>query len=427
MAQPTNDLSGTLAEARSAVPTQTHSAQRSTARRSTVMMPTDPTADLVSRATHGRRTGRLRLSSYVLGALLAAAPAALAQGDVVVQTDGSRVRDLQITATGSKEITAETENGPRNFPIRSFREIVWGSMPEAFDLGEAAERAGDFSLAAIKFEEALGAIDREVVRPDVQFLALRSRVRSLQGDANAAGSVADDINSWLGSNPDHYRTPDAMFWRGQALRAAGEAAAAASLFDQLEKDALSNGWQPIWSARAKLEQGLAETAAGNHAQSRATLRAALSAAESVNDPSFAQEIASLQTNATSAIGESMIEEGDPDKALGFFRDGSSNESAALSAARKAGEGQALYVQAVTSLDVNDMRQAQIALAEAIVLDPEGGDVTAKAQFFTGKLLLLLGDERERSSSERARDYFRTVVDAYQGSRWASQARAELEG
>lgn len=363
-----------------------------------------------------------------MGAVLALAFALplAAQNDVIVEANGNRVRGLTISSTGSSEIFAEAADGERQFAIRQIREIVWGDMPESFGIAMAAERSGDYELASTKYDEALSANSRDIATPDVEFLHLRARAQGASNDANEAGAVADDLNGWLSANTDHYRIPDATYWRGKALILAGEGASAASILDQLEKDVLRNGWQPIWSARAKLSQGLAEIASGDPARARATLRAALSAAGSVNDDSVAAEIASLQTQATAAIGESMIAEGDADKALAFFRDGSSNESPALSAARKAGEGQALFVQAESSASVDEMRQAQVALAEAIVLDPEGGDVTAKAQFFMGKLLMLLGDEREQKAIERAKDYFRSIIDFYPDSRWAGPARSELD-
>ena len=72
-----------------------------------------------------------------------------------------------------------------------------------------------------------------------------------------------------------------------------------------------------------------------------------------------------------------------------------------------------------------MRRAQIALATGSVLDAQGGEASAKANYYLGRCLLALGPEREGDTfKQRANAYFQVVVSSYATTHWASLAKQE---
>jgi TolA-binding protein len=98
----------------------------------------------------------------------------------------------------------------------------------------------------------------------------------------------------------------------------------------------------------------------------------------------------------------------------------------LQAAGLAGEGEATYLAAAEAKRPDDLRRAQIALADASVRDAAGGEVSAKANYYLGLCLLALGPDREGDTFKaRANTYFQIVARSYPTSRWAAPARAEL--
>ena len=73
-----------------------------------------------------------------------------------------------------------------------------------------------------------------------------------------------------------------------------------------------------------------------------------------------------------------------------------------------------------------VRRAQIVLAKASVLDSQSGEASAKANFYLGRCLTVLGQDHEGDTwKERANAYFQIVVANYPSSRWAAEAKLEL--
>ena len=95
----------------------------------------------------------------------------------------------------------------------------------------------------------------------------------------------------------------------------------------------------------------------------------------------------------------------------------------LVAAGHAGEGEAIFLAAVESKQPEAFRRAQIALATASVLDAQGGEASAKSNYYLAKCLLALGAEREGDTFKaRANAYLQIVVTNYPASRWAAIAK-----
>lgn len=370
----------------------------------------------------------LRLIAPLAACTLFATANLAAQGkDSILLNDGSRQQNLLIQSVTTTEMVGTDAGGELKLPFRDLRAVTFGDAPAQFALATSAERRGDFALAATLFEEALAAAGRDVQKAEYEFLALRAKAQGAETTPNEAAEVADGLAAWVAANSDFYRVPEAMLWQGRVLIAADAGEQAATVLGQLDQQAADGGWPSIWRARAKLRQGFAQLKTGDGPTSRTTFRSSLSLAQSITDSNLRNEVQDLITQATLAVGESMIAEDDLDTAKEFFERGGSNESLGLTAARQAGLGQVLFLQAGKTNDVATMRAAEMALATAITSDPAGGEISAKSLYFMGKLLLLLGDERENNVRERARGYFESITRHYGTTRWAALAREALDG
>lgn len=344
--------------------------------------------------------------------------------DVLVLQDGRRIRGATITGMTSSTISYERAGAKFDLPANSLAEVQWGNAPESFLVGRAAINNGRFQEAATAFDEAAQAAANAPLKTEAAFQAAVALARAAGTNQQKASEAADRLNAWIATNPDGYRLPDAMLALGNAQLAAGDAAKAGATFQKLSSEAISRGWAAVWGPRAKFAHARALLAQGNLNEARAAFTSAQSSARAASggeDPD--PEMLALEAQASVGIGETTIKEGRLDEALNYFRDlarTATNE--AVKAAARAGAGEALYLKAKGSGDVNALREAQIALAEANLLDTTAGEATAKALYYSGLVLLELGPEHEASNfRERALEYFQTVVKHYPKTSWATRA------
>lgn len=369
----------------------------------------------------------MKFQITLLGILaLASGDALLAQGkvqDVLVTTTGRRIRGIEITEMTSTTVKYERGGDSLDMPANSVAEILWSEPPEPFLVGRSAARNGRFQDAATAFAEAVEATRREVLRVEAQFLEADSLLRVAGSDQQKASLAADKLTAWITANPDGFRLPDATLALGRALLASGKPDEAEQRFSALADDALAKNWSPIWGARAKFEEARALLAKGDLGNARGAFRSAQRSAQTIGGQNPSPEILTLMAEASVGVGETMVKEGEFDKALLYFRDLASRApNAAVKAAAKAGEGEARYLQAKDPIDVDSLRAAQIALAEANLLDPTAGEATAKALYYSGMVLLALGPDNESSTfKQRAVSYFNTVARDYSATTWASLA------
>ena len=76
-------------------------------------------------------------------------------------------------------------------------------------------------------------------------------------------------------------------------------------------------------------------------------------------------------------------------------------------------------------DAAGLRTAEIALAEACVLDTGAGDTAAKANYYLGRVVTALGERASQDWKNRATAYFNLVIRSYSTSRWVGPAKTEL--
>lgn len=360
-------------------------------------------------------------------ALLLPATTATAQkiNDVVLKKDGARVRGLEITDFLLSGVRGKRGSDDFELPAHLVKDIEWSDLPEEFQAGKGAMSRGDFAAAAQFF----GAVqsDRPLVKADAEFFKVKAAIAGVGADKAGAATAASHMKDWLGSNVNHWRTPEALLLQGRAERLAGTAGAAKTTLTELDDRAIRDGFSAVWSARAKYELALTLIADGKSAEARTAFKSASSAAKTAltTGEEDSAELQTLQTLSRVGEGESYLIDKDFKKAESFFKGLSSDPSPALKAAAAAGEGEAIFLGAVAANNANDLRRAQMALAKASVLDSASGEASAKANYYLGRCLLQLGADKEGDSfKKRALQYFAVVYSSYPSTRWAGLAKAE---
>jgi TolA-binding protein len=369
------------------------------------------------------RTNLLQIptSAALLIAALAAPLSAQRIKDTLVKVDGSRVRGVEVTAATATQVTLKRGDQDESVPAGEVHEIEWHDPPVTFTDADAAILRGDFAKAATLFKEASDGAERGLLKRDALFRAGQALLEAASAEPDKAAQAAGVFQDYLTAAPDGFRVPAARLGIARALVLQGKGSEAEAALTQLEQDAVANVWGFYWDAMAKYERARAQIAQNKHGDARSTFRAVVSAVEAAlaakgSDP----RLETLKGRAAVSEGETYVAEKNYDGALQFYRRLASSSDPALQAAGLAGEGQCLFLQAEPAKDVANLRAAQLALARANLLDTTAGDTSAKALFYTGKVLLALGDAKAL-----AEGYFDTVARHYTQTPWAEQARAAL--
>ncbi|MCB9879740.1 MAG: hypothetical protein H6835_19265 [Planctomycetes bacterium] len=348
--------------------------------------------------------------------------------DVILKKDGSRVRGLEIEEFLLSGVRGKRGSDSFEIPAHQVESVEWSDLPEAFIAGRAALERGDFQNATQLFGTVQS--DRPLVKADAEFFQIKAAVAAIGNDKGAASTAAAHARTWLDANPNHWRTPEALLLTGRAQRLAGTAGTAAETLKELDDRAVRDGFGGIWGARAKFELALTLLADQKASEARTQFKSAASAAESAlasADATDKAELAALQTQARVGEGETYLVDKDFNQAESFFRTLENAKDPALVAAGYAGEGEAIFLAAGATPEPTALRRAQLALAHASIRDIAGGEASAKANYYLGRVLLALGPDLEGDGyKKRAQGYFQIVYTAYPASRWASLARVESE-
>jgi len=371
----------------------------------------------------------MRTPSALLFAVLLALPVAAQKvNDNVVKSDGSRLRGVEVTSLTLAGAKFTKGKDAQELPFHMVSAIEWSSPPDAFVSAMGAMDRGEYANAAQLFGEAGSKTERAVLKAEARFLQCKAAVSAAGGDASSASAAADALSALLAEVPDHWRTPEALLLLGRSRRIAGKPADAEQSLKDLDDRSVREGWGQVWGARAKLELALTLLDANRADDARNAFQAAASTADSAlsNPGADEAELKAIRTSARVGEGETYVNAKDYLRAIEFFRSlASGNATPELVAAAKAGEGQALFLQAGEA-NPAQLRQAQMALAQASILDSGSGESAAKANFYLGLCMLALGMEKEGDTFKaRARNYFQIVAKSYPATRWAVLARTEL--
>ncbi|MEQ1631623.1 MAG: hypothetical protein ABL997_04565 [Planctomycetota bacterium] len=371
-----------------------------------------------------------RLLGLLLGsvAFVAAMPAQEAS-DIVVKIDGASLRGVTVTSftLTSVKVTRNKEKDEVEIPPHQIADIQWGGVPDAFTSGLAALTRGEYESARQQFGDAANSSERPLVKAEARLLQGRAAVMAAAGDPTAAANAAGAMRAWLSEFQDHWRVPEAMYLLGRALRLGQVHADAETTLKDLDTRAGNDGWGTIWNARAKYELALCLLEQGKALDARSAFQSAGSTADTALASTGGQspEMAAIKVNAKVGEGESLVQEKDYARASDYFRTLAQNDDLSLAAAGKAGLGEATFLGALDSKDGGALRAAEIALAEACVLDTGDGDTAAKANYYLGRVVATLGDRSSQDWKTRANAYFNVVARSYSTSRWVGPAKAEL--
>jgi hypothetical protein len=361
-------------------------------------------------------------------ALAAATASAQDATDTIQKLDGASMRGVHVVTftLTSVKVKRGKEGDEVDVPPHQIADVHWGGVPDAFASGLAALERNDFAAARQLFGDAANAAERPLLKAEARLLQARAAVAGAGADAGAAANAAGALRAWLGEFTDHWRVPEAMFLLGRGLRLGGMPADAETALKELDARAVSDGWNAIWVARARYELALSLLDQGKALEARGAFQSAGSAAETAlaTAGASAAELRAIKVNARVGEGETLVKEKEYKRAGDFFRTLSQNEDASLAASGHAGQGESLFL-ASDGKDPAQLRQAQIALAEACVLDTGAGDTSAKACYYLGLVVRALGERDGTDWKARSDSYFQIVARNYPATRWATAAKTEL--
>lgn len=384
----------------------------------------------------------MKTTSYLawgMACLLAAAATATAQRsrikDTILMTDGSRVRGVEVTAMTMTKVTYRRGSKEEELAAGKVAGVQWHEPPEPYLLAQAAEAKGDYEDAANLYLEAAKSTKRAPFLAELKFAAARALLAAAESDPSKAESAAAALQRYVDEHADGFRVPEAKLGLVRALRLMGKPEEAVAKVAQLEEEAIRGNWGVLWEARAKFEKAKALVAAKKFDEARSAYRSVTDAVAAIRAQGSKEPLlTTLEVASLVGEGETYVAEGKYDQALSYFErhvtEPPIGEPTALAAAALAGAGEARLLKVaadgkVADPEVRTLREAQVALAKANVLDTENGDTTAKALYYSGKAVLALGSDRERNFRARAMAYFDSVVRFHSASPWAARARAEL--
>lgn len=353
----------------------------------------------------------------------------LAQGDIVLRKDGAKQRGVEVTEFKHTGLKATKGSDTIEIPGHMVLSVLWGDLPEAFISARSAMEKGEFDTAVQMFGEAASKAVRPLVKTDCEFFQIKAAVSAIGSDTGAAATASERAKTWLSSNADHWRVPEALLLSGRAQRLANKGDDAAVTLRELDERAVRDGFGAVWSARAKYELALTLMSNNKASEARTTFQSANSAADNalMNASPDDAELRSIKILARIGEGETFLSQKDYRRAESFFQAMCNSKEPGLGAAAWAGKGQAIFFGAVDSKSPEELRRAQFALAKASVLDSTASEASAKANYFLGRCQLELGPDREGDSFKaRAQAYFQIVVDNYGESKWAIEAKASLQ-
>lgn len=364
--------------------------------------------------------------------LLIAVPLCAQGSDTLIRKDGRRDRGIEITSMTVSDVTFRKGSEQFTVPSHLVASVEWAEPPDEFALAAAQIARGEFANAAELYAEAANKTSRALLQVESRFLAAEALVQAALLDASKAADASATLQQLLQENPDAYQVPNAKLNLGRALRLGGEAAEAERVLRQMEDEAMAGNWSVVWNVRAKYERAQAQLDQGKAPDARSTFRSAAAAADSaIATGSEDPDLREIKMQSLVGEGETFLREKNYTEAVRFFRGlGTTtplSANTAVLAAAKAGEGEALFLQAEETRDTAILRRAQIALAESNLLDTEAGDTSAKSAYYMARTILALGTDGESESFRaRANGYFQIVVDNYPGSTWSALAREALE-
>jgi hypothetical protein len=296
------------------------------------------------------------------------------------------------------EVVIDTGSAQRKIDALTVERVEFGEVPQAFADAQAYIERGDAENAAAKFTLAAGdASVRAVVRARARLAAAEAWMLRA-GDASALASARRECELFLAEHAASREVPAGRLLFGRLQRLAGEAAAAATTYVALYREASgpkgTPGYPPSVSFQAGLAAGEAYLAAGDAAQARELylgLDGALGTALAnlgEGDPARAL-LAAIQSEARLGEGFCLLAGGSTTQARTFFQGQLSGAEG--NAARRFGAHLGL---AEALLAEGQARAAQLEFAQVSAIDHTSQDRVARALLGLAQCALKLGERAD---------------------------------
>lgn len=350
--------------------------------------------------------------------------------DKITKTNGQVIRGVKVLAETHESITYSRGSKEQTVPSKEVQAIHWDPAPEAYARALFNMERGDFGVAANLFAEAADKTDRPALKADAGFRAAEALYLDASSEAAKAAEAAKQLETWLDENAEHRRMTRAFDLLGKSLLLASKVDEAITAFAKLAKNVNDKGLGPIWLARSQCGLGQAHIAKKDFLKARQAFQmasASLSAVSSSED----REVLDLAVAAKIGEGDCLIAEGRNRDAKQYFDrlqgTARAQRNDALYSAALCGKGQAIFEAAAPARKIRELRDAQLCFAEVTATDILDGEATAKALYFLGRTILILGKEHEgKGYSSRADACFEHVTQQFRKSRWAFLARKALK-
>ncbi len=354
------------------------------------------------------------------------ATATLVEDQIIKRGSGKPVNGTVISESLQEvQYRPSGSSGVDSIPASQVADVIYEGAPKSLKEGRRYLSEGDFLNAINSLKLAKGEKDADDwAKIHAAFFLGVAYLRSGAQDSNNYGQAASTFEALVKDHPECRFLPQAMKHWGEALSMAGDAAAAAQVFDKLAAEVTAKSLGTLWMARAKALKGDAYELNDMDPEARAAYGDAGSfargAADDANSEDERQELLSIAAKARLYDGVSALKKGDYQKARGVFQPLVQDESASQAerAGAEAGLGQVLFAEGDFK---NALEQFALVRIRHFLVREEA----ARATYFMGKCCAELGS-KEPNGKRKAREYFQEVTTHYGETSWASRAQTEIQ-
>lgn len=377
-------------------------------------------------------SGALALSLLIMGGAISNSASAQGRPDqvYVLDTRSGKIDMLAgIVQEHGLEKTVVIRSGKeRTYDTSRIERIVWGSVSGSFREGRTYFDRNDFENASAKFLVAATDDPRAPVQAAARLLAAQSFLNLSVTTPDRIGEAVEQAQRYIDDHSNGAGLQEARAMHARAKWLAGDAAAAALLFDALFQEASAGEITPGYKLTPCLSAGLSaaraylatgETLPARETFSKLRQRADSGIAALEEESSERIELQRLSLEARAGEGFALLAAKQGKQAITFFESQLSSASKTQSSLRYAallGLGEAFLAE-------NRVREAQLKFAQVSSLDHTDRDRVARALFLLAKSTQELADP---NSTGTVKAWLESIVNDYGDTLWANPARKRLE-
>jgi len=350
--------------------------------------------------THRRRFAGLLAAAALLVGTAVSAQSSKDQVSWVDKSGRAKSWSGIVTENSLSQTVVQVGERERKVDNASVRAVHFGSVPPAFEEGEAYFDRHDFKAAATRFQVAstdAGASD--AVKAAARFRAGAAWMQASATAEDAFTQAADQFERLLADFPADRAAPRASLYLGRAKWLAGDAKASAAILKALFQDRQKEGYQPTIAFRAGVLGAQAFVAAGDvkagkslFAEVQPALASHLASLDSADSSRF--ELSHIEADALLGEGFCLLADGKAPQAKSFFSSklSPSSKASALTYGARLGLAEAL-------LAAGETRAAQVEFSTVSALDYTSDDRVARAMLGLAECALKLPDTTSRQDAK----------------------------